>query len=185
MVYTGKPFDAIETGRLCRQHRATILPTMPGFLAQCTELVDVDCLRTLRYVFTGGEALGLEVADAFRVKFGILPLEAYGATELSPVCSLSLPDLKIGRFSEKGTKRNASGRLLQGVAVRILEPGTDRVLPAGQTGIIHVKGPNVMSGYHNDPERTAIVLKNGWYNTGDFGYLDDTGFLTITGRWAD
>ena len=184
VAYSGEPLDPVGAGALCERLKATIIPATPGFLAACTVSVDAACFKTLRYVFTGGDRLDPGVAGDFERKFGIAPLEAYGATELAPVCSLSLPDIAVGRFAEKGRKSNSAGRLLQGIAVKIMDPDTQQSQPAGQTGIIHVKGPNVMQGYFNDPQRTSRFLDDNWYDTGDLGYLDEAGFLTIVGRFA-
>ena len=74
---------------------------------------------------------------------------------------------------------NAAGRLLQGVAVKIVDLDTGSLKEAGESGLILVKGPNVMIGYYNDPESTKQLIKDGWYNTGDLGSLDSDGFLTI------
>ena len=74
------------------------------------------------------------------------------------------------------------GRPLPGTAIKTIDPETGADLPRGTEGMIHVKGPQIMQGYLNRPEATAKVLKDGWYNSGDLGYLDPDGFLMITGR---
>jgi acyl-CoA synthetase (AMP-forming)/AMP-acid ligase II len=74
------------------------------------------------------------------------------------------------------------GLPLPGLAVRIISPATGDDVGAGEEGELIVRGPNVMSGYHNKPQETAAALRNGWYHTGDLARSDRNGFLTITGR---
>ena len=71
---------------------------------------------------------------------------------------------------------------MPGTAIKTTDPETGADLPRGAEGMVWVKGPQVMMGYLNRPEATAKVLKDGWYCTGDLGYLDPDGFLKITGR---
>ena len=66
--------------------------------------------------------------------------------------------------------------------MRIVDPATGRDLDPGGEGELIVRGPNLMSGYHNKPDETAAALRNGWYHTGDLARSDENGFLTITGR---
>jgi len=75
---------------------------------------------------------------------------------------------------------------LPGVELRICEPGSDRVLPTGQTGMIEVRGPNVFQGYWQMPEKTAAELRaDGWFITGDLGVIDAQGYVSIVGRDKD
>lgn len=74
------------------------------------------------------------------------------------------------------------GLPLPGLAVRIVSPATGDDVKIGEEGELIVRGPNLMSGYHNKPEETASALRKGWYHTGDLARSDKNGFLTITGR---
>jgi acyl-[acyl-carrier-protein]-phospholipid O-acyltransferase/long-chain-fatty-acid--[acyl-carrier-protein] ligase len=81
-----------------------------------------------------------------------------------------------------GNRPGTVGLLFPGTLVKTTDPETGAELPRGVEGIVHVKGPQIMKGYLKRPEQTARVLVDGWYNTGDLGFQDDDGFLTITGR---
>lgn len=120
----------------------------------------------LEYFISGGAPLETEVQRFFH-RLGIPVCEGYGMAEASPVISFSTP-----RQLREGTV----GKPMPGLSVRIDERGDGR-------GEILTRGPHVMSGYFRQPELTAEMIDpEGWLHTGDIGYLDDDGFLTISGR---
>jgi len=176
------PLEGETIGRLARRYRASVLLTTPAFLLAYARKVRPEQFAALRYVFAGAEKLQPRVAGLFEKRFGIRPLEGYGATELAPVCAISLPDVEIDDLTEPGTREGRLGRPLPGVAVRIVHPETRAPLPPGEEGLIEVKGPNVMRGYLDKPGLTASVLRDGWYDTGDLGVMDPDGFFAVTGR---
>ncbi|HEU4727623.1 MAG TPA: long-chain fatty acid--CoA ligase [Kofleriaceae bacterium] len=123
----------------------------------------------LRYAFTGSAAISKEVIE-FIDALGITVYEGYGLTETSPVVTTNSP---LGR------KFGSVGRPLPGCRVEI----DTRVTGEAQRGEIVVYGPNVMLGYHNRPEENAATLMpDGGLRTGDLGYLDEDGYLYISGR---
>ncbi len=176
------PLEGETIGKLAHQHRASILLTTPSFLLAYARKIKPEQFAHLRYVFTGAEKLQPRVAGLFEKRFGIQPLEGYGATELSPVCAISLPNVEIDDLEEIGNREDRLGRVLPGMAMKIVHPETEAILPPGEEGLIYIKGPNIMRGYLNKPELTESVLKDGWYNTGDIGLMDTDGFFAITGR---
>ena len=91
-------------------------------------------------------------------------------------------DFRAAGFRQTGAKRGKIGHPLPGVSVRIADPDTLAPLPLGQAGVLLVAGPNVMLGYLGKPEKTAEVLRDGWYITGDIASLDEDGFIEITDR---
>lgn len=117
-------------------------------------------------VITGGSPIESKYYDGFR-EFGIELIEGYGITECSPIISVNF----IG-----GNKPGSVGRILLDCEVRIDQPN-DR----GE-GEICVKGPNVMLGYYKDEKATADAIRDGWFHTGDIGYIDDDDYLYICGR---
>ena len=132
----------------------------------------------------GAEKLPQPLALEFQKKFGVLPLEAYGCTELSPAAATNLPDRELEGYRQVGNKPGTIGQPLPGVAACVVEKETFAPLPPNQEGLLLIYGPNVMEGYLNRPEQTRAVVRDGWYVTGDLAKIDEDGFITITGRLA-
>jgi acyl-[acyl-carrier-protein]-phospholipid O-acyltransferase/long-chain-fatty-acid--[acyl-carrier-protein] ligase len=122
------------------------------------------------------------LANAFEEKFGLRPMEGYGCTECSPVVTCSTHEFRAAGFRQKGSRRGSTGLPLPGVSVRLVSPDSGESMPVGEPGLLLVRGPNVMLGYLGQPEKTAEVLRDGWYVTGDIAALDEDGFLQITDR---
>ncbi|MFS8885228.1 AMP-dependent synthetase/ligase [Synechococcus sp. H70.2] len=115
--------------------------------------------------------------DLFYEVVGISILNGYGLTETSPVLCARRPDNNV---------RGTAGPPLPGTEFRIVDPETRQPLPPGEKGLILARGPQVMMGYYNNPEATAQVLSpDGWFETGDLGWLTPDGQLVITGRAKD
>jgi long-chain acyl-CoA synthetase len=123
----------------------------------------------LRYLISGGARLPADLIRTFE-RWGFTVLEGYGLTETAPVVSINPP---------KAPKTGSVGKPLAGVEVRIVNP------EASGLGEIMIRGDNVMAGYYQDPEGTAAVLREGWFASGDQGYLDRDGYLYVTGRLKD
>jgi acyl-[acyl-carrier-protein]-phospholipid O-acyltransferase / long-chain-fatty-acid--[acyl-carrier-protein] ligase len=181
-VYHADPRQAKEIGEQCRKYRCTILLATATFLRFYLRRCEPDDFKTLRIIACGAEKLPVSLAKEFEAKFGVLPLEAYGCTELAPAVALNVPDQEIGGTRQVGNKFGSVGQPCPGIAARIVDPETIKPLPIGQEGLLVVKGANVMVGYLDKPEQTAKVVVDGWYNTGDMGRIDADGFITLTGR---
>jgi acyl-[acyl-carrier-protein]-phospholipid O-acyltransferase/long-chain-fatty-acid--[acyl-carrier-protein] ligase len=96
--------------------------------------------------------------------------------------TVNAPDFRSAGFHQIGGKRGSIGHPLPGISVRIVDVATGEPVPVGQSGLMLVRGPNVMRGYLGKPEKTAEVLRDGWYTTGDVAAMDEDGFLQITDR---
>jgi len=181
-VYHVNPLDAKVIGKLVHEHKATILMTTPTFLGSYIRRCEPEQFKSLRMVTVGAEKLKDSLAEEFKTKFGVEPMEGYGCTELSPVVAINLPDYDRDGAVQKAQKRGTIGLPLPGVAVKILDQNTMQPLGPNQSGLLLIKGPNVMKGYLNQPEKTNEVIKDGWYMTGDVAQMDEDGFITITDR---
>ena len=183
VAYHVNPVEAERIGKLVRQRRCTFLATTPTFLYAYTRKVPLEDFASLRIVITGAEKLKERIAAAWEKKFGFAPLEGYGCTELSPVVSVNMRDVEMGGVAQVARRPGTIGRPIPGVTVRVVDPeNLDRERGHGEEGLLLVKGPNVMQGYLNQPEKTAEVIRNGWYVTGDVARIDHDGFITITDR---
>lgn len=123
----------------------------------------------LRFIISGGAALRGDLEKWFN-DIGILTVQGYGLSETSPVVSAE---------NDTHMKYGSIGIPMPSVQVKIDNPNEDGI------GEIIVKGDNVMLGYWNEPELTNEVLKGGWFYTGDMGYIDNDGYIFITGRKKD
>ncbi len=181
-VYHYNPLDARQVGKLCVKHRATILLSTPTFLRTYIRRCEPEDLRTLDTVVTGAERLPKEVADGFESRFGVRPVEGYGTTELSPLVSVNIPPGRSIPSHQTDRREGSVGRTVPGVAAKIIDLDRGEPLPSGRPGMLLIKGPNVMKGYLNQPDKTAEVIRDGWYVTGDVAFIDEDGFIHITGR---
>ena len=123
----------------------------------------------LRVVFYGAAPMNKDTIIGYN-NLGIEQVQGYGLTETSPVISAE---------TDKKKRPGSIGLVLDNLECRIDEPDKDGI------GEITVKGPSVMLGYYKNEKATKEVLKNGWFSTGDYGYMDKDGFLYITGRKKD
>jgi acyl-[acyl-carrier-protein]-phospholipid O-acyltransferase / long-chain-fatty-acid--[acyl-carrier-protein] ligase len=181
-VYHADPRQAREIGELCKKNRCTIYLSTATFLRFCLKKCDPDDFRSIRGLVCGAEKLPPGLAEEFFCRFGVMPLEGYGCTELSPVVATNLPDQVCAGLTQTHNRTGTVGAPLPGIAARAVDPDTREVLPPGEEGMLVVTGANVMKGYLNKPDLTAAVMVDGWYITGDMARIDAEGHITITGR---
>ena len=182
--YHANPLETGKLAALIAKERSTMYMTTPTFLQAFTRKADPEQLQSLRYCLTGSEKLKRAIGEAFEEKFGLTPLEGYGTTECAPIVSVNVPNVTIDGVRQVGHKAGSIGQPVPGVAVKIADLDTGEALPPGESGRLLVKGPNIMLGYLGQPDLTAEVLRDGWYDTGDMGFIDRDGFVTITDRIA-
>jgi acyl-[acyl-carrier-protein]-phospholipid O-acyltransferase / long-chain-fatty-acid--[acyl-carrier-protein] ligase len=181
-VYHNNPMDGGVIGKLVQDHEGTMLMSTPTFLLAYIRRCEAEQFATLKYVLTGAEKLKERVADAFAEKFGVLPKEGYGCTELSPLAIANVQSFEEKGLLQVGQKLGTVGHPIPGVAVRIVDPETYQLRKPGEDGLLLIKGANVMLGYLGAPEKTKEVIRDGWYVTGDIARVDEDGFVIITDR---
>jgi acyl-[acyl-carrier-protein]-phospholipid O-acyltransferase/long-chain-fatty-acid--[acyl-carrier-protein] ligase len=179
------PLEVAKNASLIERHKLTLLLATPTFLRGYLRKAEPHQLRSLRLTITGAEKLPLDLAKSFEERFAKKVFEGYGLTETAPVVSVNLPEPTPGKPGEEvqpSSRLGSVGKMAPGIAAEIREPETDRKLSLHDTGMLWLRGPNIFEGYLNDPERTAEVLRDGWFKTGDIGRFDEDGFLYIEGR---
>ncbi|HSV43232.1 MAG TPA: acyl-[ACP]--phospholipid O-acyltransferase [Candidatus Bathyarchaeia archaeon] len=184
VVYHPNPLDAGIIGKMVEQYKATILIGTPTFFSAYMRKCKPEQFKTLRYAAAGAEKLKEPMVKEFIEKFGVTLFEGYGATELSPIVSMGVPDFigKDNKLLQIGHKFGHVGHPIPGVAARVVDPDSWQTLGYNQEGLLLIKGANVMRGYLKNPEKTAEVIKDGWYVTGDIATIDQDGFIKITDR---
>ncbi len=182
VVYHPNPLDAQVVGKMARQYHATVLMATPTFLRNYIRRTPAEDFSTLEVVFGSAEKLTRDVCDAFEKKFGIRPMEAYGATELSPLVAANVPPSRHVPGRPVDSREGTVGQPIEHCRGKITDRDGHAELPLGEEGLLWITGPNVMQGYLDRPDLTAKVIKDGWYCTGDIARLDAEGFITITGR---
>ncbi len=126
----------------------------------------------LEFFIGGGALLDMELQKFFYA-IGIPMYQGYGLTEAAPVISSNNPD---------SHKMGSSGQIVAHLALKICDEDGNEV-SRGEKGEIVIRGENVMAGYWKNPETTAEAIRDGWLYTGDLGYLDEDGFLYVSGRF--
>lgn len=170
-------FRVKEALEAIAKYRPTIFPGVPTMYVAINHYPKVGKydLRSIKACLSGAAPLPLEVQTRFESLTGARLVEGYGLTEASPVTHANplYGARKVGTI----------GVPLPDTDARIVDLETgERTLPAKEIGEVVVRGPQVMAGYWNRPDETAMVLKDGWLYTGDIGYMDEQGYFTIVDR---
>lgn len=167
------PLDYKTIPVLVKEEKATLLAATPLFLGGYLKGSTPGDFSTVRLMIAGADKVPEWVRDGYLEKHGIDVFEGYGCTETSPAISFNLPG-----FNKPGSV----GRPMASVQIKITDISTGETLSAGQEGKILVKGDSIMTGYFDDIEETSLRIRDGWYETGDMGLIDEDGYVWHKGR---
>ena len=173
-------FDAERALADIARKKITVFPAVPTMLTAMVNhprIQEFD-LSSLRQCGSGGAPLPMEVLTRFKELTGITPAEGYGLTETAPVATFQRMDVDphLGSVGIPAP--------LTTVEIVDLDTGLN-LMPQGERGEICITGPTVMKGYWNKPEATADAFRGGRFHTGDIGYMDADGYVTIVDRKKD
>lgn len=175
-IVTMPRFDLEQFLALHEEHgvtRSFVAPPMVLALAKHPQVDEVD-LSALEQVFSGAAPLGAEVAQEAAARIGSEVVQGYGMTELSPVSHATPPG---------GFRAGSVGVTVPNTQTTIVDPQSGDPLPIGEDGEVWVRGPQVMKGYLNNQEATAVTIDaDGWLHTGDIGHVDEDGHLYVVDR---
>ena len=175
-----EPAKVLET---IQKQKVTVfcgVPTMYSVLLANPDLGKYD-LTSIRVCISGASSLPPQIQKKFMDITGGFLAEGYGLTEASPVTHCNPVDRSM-----KTVKVGSIGLPLPDTEAKIVDLETgQKTLSQGEIGELAVKGPQVMKGYWNKPEETALVLRNGWLLTGDIARIDQEGYFYITDRKKD
>lgn len=183
VVTAPSPLDHQKLATAAKQGRPTVLLTTPTFLRSYARRMDRDVFGTLRLIVTGAEHLPADTDALVRDRFGCEIFSGYGLTEAAPVVSLNMPNpaLSLGANSlQDGAQTGSVGRILPGLAMRLLDPETGQPSPGATRGVLALRGPNLVNQYLHGQD--ADAFRAGWFITGDVVRLQPDGFLFLEGR---
>ncbi|MBS0446911.1 MAG: long-chain-fatty-acid--CoA ligase [Proteobacteria bacterium] len=179
-------FDAERWLELVERERIThthLVPTMLFRVLECPRLksTDTSSIVTIGY---GSAPMPTERIERLQEVFGNVLIQGYGMTEVASIAAyLDKRDHLEGMQGDRA-RLNSCGRAAFGTELRVVDE-QDRDVQPGEIGEIVFRGPQVMTGYWNDPEKTAETMAGGWMHSGDMATLDERGYLTIVDRKKD
>jgi long-chain acyl-CoA synthetase len=178
-VVMPRRFSVTDFWALAANHACTwinVVPTIIAYLLNAPDPRPAGCdLSRIKFCRSASAPLPPELHRAFEEKFGIGIIETFGMTETNAPCFTNPYEPARRKVGSPGTAF--------GNEAKIIDPATGATQPSGVTGEIMVRGENVMKCYYKDPDTTARTLEpDGWLHSGDLGYLDQDGFVFVTGR---
>lgn len=185
IVTVPSPLDTRKIIDAIHHEQATVLLGAPTFIRPLLKKAEPRELRSLDLIVTGAEKLPDDLYKSFLETFHIEILQGYGLTETTPASNINQPHPPVvlsTHAPQVGKRFGTVGRMMPGMTARIADPDTGADLPLAATGVVLFRGANVFSGYLDDPEKTALAFRDGWFVTGDLGRFDEEGFLRIEGR---
>ena len=172
-VTVANPLEYKSIPKYIREEKPTMIAGTPIFFDGYLRESSPGDFESLRIIVAGADKVTDSLREGYLKKHNKILLEGYGATETSPVISANTPE---------ENKPGSIGKVFPSVQLRIVDINTDKELGPGEEGKILVKGDLVMKGYLDDLEETSLHIRDGWYDTGDMGMMDEDGYLWHKGR---
>jgi long-chain acyl-CoA synthetase len=175
-VVLQRRYDPLETLQVIERDQVTMFYAVPTiYIGLLNAGVSPERLGSVRYYFSAAATMPVDIAERWKATYARPIVEGYGLTETSPFASYN---------HEWHHRPGSVGTPIENVEITILD-ADDREVSSGAWGEICIKGPNVMLGYWNRPEESAEAIRNGWFHSGDIGYMDDDGYIFIVDRVKD
>ncbi|MGA3281877.1 MAG: long-chain fatty acid--CoA ligase [Smithella sp.] len=185
----------LDMAALCRiiaEEKVTFscgVPTIWIMLHNYLEAGGTHDFSTIRYLFSGGSAMPRHLIESYEKKYGVLMAQGYGATETSPVVTLSVPKSTMDTLSvdERIDIRTTAGMPIPGLDVKLvnMESGKEARMDGKEMGEILVRGPWIANEYYKDPKQSAMTFPDGWFHTGDIGTMSNEGYVSLVDRTKD
>ena len=173
-------FDLVQVLNTIQRKKPTVFPAVPTIYNAIVHHPERDKydLSSIRFCFSGGAPLPVEVKEAFERVTGCTLIEGYGLSETSPVAT--------GNPVSGINKPGSIGLPVPGTVIEIISlEDHETPAPPGEKGEICISGPQVMVGYWNQPQETSVAMQGGRFHTGDIGYMDSDGYTFIVDRLKD
>jgi len=185
----------LDMAALCRiiaEEKVTFscgVPTIWIMLHNYLEGGGAHDFSSIRALFSGGSAMPRHLIESYEKKYGVILAQGYGATETSPVVTLSIPKSYMETLSvdEKIDIRATAGMPIPGLDVKLIntDTGKEARMDGKEMGEILVRGPWIASEYYKDPKQSAITFKDGWFHTADIGTMNKEGYISLVDRTKD
>jgi acyl-[acyl-carrier-protein]-phospholipid O-acyltransferase/long-chain-fatty-acid--[acyl-carrier-protein] ligase len=184
-VTYSEPTSVRKAAEFIEQYGITTLVTTPNALRAYLERAEPKQFESVKVLIVGPEKLPHGLGEAFERRFRKHVYQGFGLIETASLVSMNLPDSVTSPANHDGQARDRAGsvgKLLPGQAAQIRHSETSEILSPYERGVLWLKGANIFDGYLNEPEKTAEVLRNGWFKTGELAHFDEDGFLYLEGR---
>lgn len=185
----------LDMASLCRiiaEEKVTFscgVPTIWIMLHSYLEQGGAHDFSSIRYLFSGGSAMPRHLIESYEQKYGVMLAQGYGATETSPVVTLSIPKsyMETQSVDENIDIRATAGMPIPGLDVKLIntETGNEVRMDGKEMGEILVRGPWIASEYYKNPKQSAITYRDGWFHTGDIGTMNKEGYISLVDRTKD
>jgi len=165
------------------------VPTIWIMLHSYLENGGAHDFSSIRYLFSGGSAMPRHLIESYEKKYGVMMAQGYGATETSPVVTLSIPKSYMETLSVDAQIdiRATAGMPIPGLDVKLIntETGKEARMDGKEMGEILVRGPWIAGEYYKNPKQSAMTFPDGWFHTGDIGTMSQEGYISLVDRTKD